>query len=115
MADDGVWTSFAAFMTTTAAINLTGILSSSITVQAQLWTAAPGSNIFFPVPSAIVTFSPIVGTIVIAPGVVRNGRVSFAPVPYVAETRYMTVFSATATGLVLVNVVSGYMEAGAGL
>ncbi|OZQ63979.1 hypothetical protein CA600_17815 [Paenibacillus sp. VTT E-133280] len=103
----GVITSLAAYFSNTIALSLIG---TTVTVTAQLYQSATPNNTFTPIPGAIVPLPPITGAITLGTFVsgVTNG-IDFAVTP---QTRLLMVFSATATGLTLVNTVTGYASAG---
>ncbi|MFD1631025.1 exosporium glycoprotein BclB-related protein [Pseudopedobacter beijingensis] len=104
----GSITSMSAFFSTTAALSLIG---TTITVQAQLYTAPHASNTFTAVPGALVTLAPGLSG-VIAIGTTSSGQTTGLNIPVVAGDRYLLVFSATASGLTLINTVAGYASAG---
>jgi BclB C-terminal domain-containing protein len=103
----GVITSLAAYFSNTIALSLVG---TTVTVTAELYQSATPNNTFTPVPGAIVPLPPISGAINLGTFVsgVTNG-INFTVTP---QTRLLMVFSATATGLNLVNTVTGYASAG---
>ncbi|MCP1184104.1 exosporium glycoprotein BclB-related protein [Paenibacillus sp. 1781tsa1] len=105
---DGVITSIAAYFSTTAALALVG---STVTITAQLFSSPTPDNAFTAVPGAIVTLAPPL-TGIIALGTISNGITTGLAIPVTAETRLLLVFSATATGLTLVNTVVGYASGG---
>lgn len=104
----GTITSMAAQFSNTVALSLVG---TTVTVTAQLYTAAAGSNSFSPVPGATVTLAPAI-TGVATIGTVSNGITTGLSIPVTAGSRYLMVFSATATGITLVNTIVGYGSAG---
>ncbi|WKL01636.1 exosporium glycoprotein BclB-related protein [Paenibacillus amylolyticus] len=101
---DGVITSIAAYFSTTAALALVG---STVTITAQLFSSPTPDNAFTAVPGAVVTLAPPL-TGIIALGSISNGITTGLTIPVTAQTRLLLVFSATATGLSLVNTVVGY-------
>ncbi|MEK4661090.1 exosporium glycoprotein BclB-related protein [Priestia sp. FSL H7-0729] len=105
---DGVITSIAAYFSTTAALALVG---STVTITAQLFSSPTPDNAFTAVPGAIVTLAPSL-TGIIALGSISNGITNGLTIPVTAETRLLLVFSATASGLTLVNTVVGYASGG---
>ena len=105
---DGTITSVACFFSTTQALSLVG---STVTVTGQVYTSSTPDNIFYPVPGAIVTLAPAL-TGVIAIGTISNGIVTGLSIPVTAQTRVMVVFTATASGLSLVNSIQGYASGG---
>ncbi|WP_338594473.1 exosporium glycoprotein BclB-related protein [Paenibacillus sp. Y5S-9] len=105
---DGVITSIAAYFSTTAALALVG---STVTITAQLFSSPTPDNAFTAVPGAVVTLAPPL-TGIIALGSISNGITTGLTIPVTAQTRLLLVFSATATGLSLVNTVVGYASGG---
>ncbi|MCR6474318.1 exosporium glycoprotein BclB-related protein, partial [Bacillus safensis] len=102
----GTITSFAGYFSTTAALSLVG---TSITVTASLFASPTPNNSFTQVAS--VTLAPAL-TGVLTLGAISNGIATGLNVPVTPETRLLVVFSASATGLSLVNTVAGYASAG---
>jgi len=105
---DGVITSIAAYFSTTAALSLIG---STLTITAQLFSSPTPDNAFTAVPGGVVTLAPSL-TGIIALGSISNGITTGLAIPVTAQTRLLLVFSATATGLTLVNTVVGYASGG---
>jgi BclB C-terminal domain-containing protein len=105
---DGTITSMYAFFSTTAAMSLIG---TSLNVQAQLFKAEKGSNSFSPISTAAVSLTPSL-TGIIAIGTTSNGSSTELNAAVSAGDRLMLVFSSTATGLTLINNVTGYASAG---
>ncbi|VTR31097.1 BclB C-terminal domain [Actinobacillus pleuropneumoniae] len=104
----GTITGISATFSTTLALTLVG---TTVTVTAQLYSAPATSNIFAPIPGALVTLAPPL-TGVVALGTVSNGFVDGLAIPVAANTRLLMVFSATAAGTTLVTAVAGYGSAG---
>lgn len=104
----GIIDAISATFSTTAALSLAG---TTVTITAQLYSAPATSNIFTPIPGALVTLAPPL-TGVLALGTVSNGFVDGLAIPVAANTRLLMVFSATAAGLTLVTAVAGYGSAG---
>ncbi|WP_025680505.1 exosporium glycoprotein BclB-related protein, partial [Paenibacillus massiliensis] len=103
----GTITSISAFFSNTIALN---VLGTSFTITAQLYqSAAPGSNIFNPVAGALVDMA-LPGTIAL--GGTTSGITTGLNIPVTAQGRLLLVFSATATGLNLINTITGYASAG---
>jgi hypothetical protein len=73
------------------------------------YKAAAGSNTFAPVASTAQNF--VIPAGVTAAGTVYNALIT-PSVAMVAEERVLWVWSATATGLSLVQAVSGYVSGG---
>ena len=104
----GTITSLAAYFSVTAGLN---ILGTTITITAQLYQSTTPNNSFTAVPGAVVTLSPaLTGTVSI--GAVSNGITTGLNIPVNPQTRLLLVFSATASGLSLVNTIAGYASAG---
>ena len=102
----GTITSIAANFSTSVGLSLIG---STLTITAQLFKAAAGSNSFSPVSGASVNFTL---TGILAIGTVYNGLTSSLNIPVSAGERLLLVYSATATGLTLVNTGTGYASGG---
>ncbi len=105
---DGTITSIAAFFSTTVALSLVG---STIEITAQLYSSPTPNNSFTAVPGAVVTLAPPL-TNILAIGEISNGISSGLAIPVTAGTRLLLLFSATATGISLINTVAGYASAG---
>ncbi|MGX5852071.1 exosporium glycoprotein BclB-related protein [Dyadobacter jiangsuensis] len=108
---DGTISSIAGFFSNTVALALVG---TTVTVQAQLYSAPAGSNSFAPVPGASVTLAPSL-TGIVSIGSTSSGQTTGLSIPVTAGTRLLLVYSATATGLSLINTVTGYVSAGVGI
>lgn len=104
MPRNGTITSIYAMYSTTQALSLIG---TSITINAQLYKAAAGSNSFSPVPGAVATMAPTL-TGIAALGTTVNGSTTGLNITATAGERYLMVIGATATGLTLVNTITGY-------
>ncbi|GAF09786.1 flagellar hook-length control protein FliK [Paenibacillus pini JCM 16418] len=104
----GTINSVAAYFSTTAALSLVG---TTVTVTAQLYSSTTPNNIFTAIPGTAVTLAPPL-TGVISLGSVSNGIITGLNIPITAQTRILLVFTATATGLTLVNTVAGYGSGG---
>jgi len=105
---DGTITSLSAYFSSTLALPLVG---TTITVTAQLYQSTTPNNIFTPIPGAAVTLSPsLSGPITI--GSISSGITTGLSIPVSAKTRLLLVYSITASGLNLVNTVTGYASAG---
>ncbi|EMI14855.1 collagen triple helix repeat protein [Bacillus stratosphericus LAMA 585] len=102
----GTITSFAGYFSTTAALSLVG---TNITLTASLFASPTPDNSFTQVAS--VTLAPAL-TGVLTIGAITNGIATGLSVPVTPQTRLLVVFSATATGVSLVNTVAGYASAG---
>lgn len=108
MPRSGTLKSMSAYFSTTAALSAIG---TNITVTAQLYQSTTPDNQFTAVPGALVTLAPSLSGI-ISIGGVSNGITTGLSIPVTAQTRYLMVFSANATGLTLINTVAGYASAG---
>ncbi len=108
MPRDGIITDITAQFSTTVALSLTG---TNVTIEAQVYTAPVGSNIFSPVPGALVTLAPSL-TGVLGTGTVVDGITTGLNIPVTAQERVLVVFSITSSGVSLINTVTGYASAG---
>lgn len=104
----GTITSLSAFFSTTVGLSLVG---STVTVTAQVYKSSGPNNSFAPVPGAIVSLAPGL-TGLVSLGTTANGITTGLSIPVSAQDRLLLVFSSTASGLSLVNVVTGYASAG---
>ncbi len=104
----GTITSFSAFFSTTVALSLIG---STVVISAQLYQSTTPNNVFSPIAGTLINMTPsLTGAISI--GTLLNGSLTGLNIPVTAQTRLMLVFSATASGLSLLNTVVGYASAG---
>ncbi|MGG0531579.1 exosporium glycoprotein BclB-related protein, partial [Priestia aryabhattai] len=103
---DGTLTAIAAYFSTTLGLSLLG---TTVTITAQLYRSTTPNNIFSPVPGASVNLT-LSGTIAI--GTTINGITQNLNIPVTSQNRLLMVYSATATGLSLVNTITGYASAG---
>jgi BclB C-terminal domain-containing protein len=104
----GIITSFSAFFSTTAAFSLLG---STVTINAQIYQFATPNNVFTPIAGTQISLAPAFsGSITI--GTLSNGALTGLNIPVTAQTRLMLVFYATASGLSLINTITGYASAG---
>ncbi|MDV5740714.1 collagen-like exosporium glycoprotein BclA3, partial [Clostridioides difficile] len=108
MPRDGTITSISAYFSTTAALSLVG---STITITATLYQSTAPNNSFTAVPGATVTLAPPL-TGILSVGSISSGIVTGLNIAATAQTRFLLVFTATASGLSLVNTVAGYASAG---
>jgi BclB C-terminal domain-containing protein len=104
----GTITSIAAFFSTTLALSL---VSSTVTITAQLYSATAGSNIFSPVAGTAVTLAPAL-TGILPIGTTSTGSLSGLSIPVTTGARLLRVFAATAAGISRINVAEGYASAG---
>ncbi|MEW4240137.1 exosporium glycoprotein BclB-related protein [Priestia megaterium] len=103
---DGTLTAIAAYFSTTLALNL---LSTTITLTAQLYRSTTPNNTFSPVPGASVNLT-LPG--VLSVGTIRNGITQNLNIPVTSQNRLLMVYSSTAAGLSLITSVEGYASAG---
>ncbi|WP_316839482.1 exosporium glycoprotein BclB-related protein [Pedobacter gandavensis] len=103
----GTLTSISAYFSNTMALSLLG---TALTVQAQLYSSTTPNNSFSVVPGAVVTLSALTGILSVGNSV--SGSTTGLGIPVTANTRYLLVFSTSATGLTLINSVAGYVSAG---
>ncbi|WP_068984983.1 MULTISPECIES: exosporium glycoprotein BclB-related protein [Lysinibacillus] len=95
----GTVTSIAASFKVTLAIAAPGLPGSTV-VNARIYRAPAGSNVFSPT-NVTVNLNPAL-TGIISAGIVLNGTSdNFAPLPVVAGDNLLMVFSITATGTAL--------------
>ncbi len=106
---EGTITSIAAYFSTTAALGLVG---STVSITAQLFSSETPDNTFTPIPGASVTLDPPLSGLVTL-GETSNGINSGLNIPVTPETRLLMVFSAEVTeGIDIATVVAGYASAG---
>jgi BclB C-terminal domain-containing protein len=105
----GTIKSLSAFFSTAAGLTLT---ATNVAIKAQLYKSnSTTSNLFSPVSGAVVTLTPaLTGSLTV--GTTCTGMVSGLSIPVTAQSRFILVFSTTATGLSLITSVSGYASAG---
>jgi BclB C-terminal domain-containing protein len=105
----GTIKSISAFLSSTAALSLIG---TTVVVKAQLYqSTTTTSNQFIPVPGAVVTLGPsFTGSLSL--GTTCSGITNGLSIPVTAQSRYLLVFSSSATGLSLLTTVVGYASAG---
>ncbi len=105
---DGMITSFSAFFSTTVLLSLIG---STVTVRAQIYQSATPNNVFSPIAGTLINLAPSFSGVV-SVGTLLNGALTGLNIPVTAQTRLMLVFSASASGVSLLNTVVGYASAG---
>jgi BclB C-terminal domain-containing protein len=101
MPRDATITGVSGYASTTAGLSLVG---STVTLTAQIYTSSVPNNTFTAVPGAICTLAPAL-TGVLSIGTISDCSTTGLAIPVTAGTRVMTVISATAAGLSLVNSV----------
>jgi BclB C-terminal domain-containing protein len=104
----GTITDIAAFFSNVVSLSLIG---STITITAQLYSSTTPDNTFSPIPGTVVTLAPAL-TGLISIGDVSRGILTGLAIPVTPETRLLMVFSITAAGVSLINLVTGYASAG---
>lgn len=105
---DGTLTSLSTFFTVTTSMSLVG---TTITTTCQIFESPTPDNNFNPVPGAVVTMAPAL-TGVVSIGTVINGITTGLNIPVTAQTRLMLVCGSTASGLSLINSISGQFSGG---
>lgn len=108
MPRDGTITAISAYFNTTISLALVG---STVTITAQLYSSTTPDNTFTIVPGAAVTLAPAI-TGIVAVGTIANGTTTGLSIPVTNQTRLLMVFSATASGISLLNTVAGNASAG---
>ncbi|MGQ3739001.1 exosporium glycoprotein BclB-related protein, partial [Bacillus sp. Fil] len=111
MPRSGTITSLAAYFSITVALSLVG---TTVTLTAQLYQSTTPDNTFSPIPGAIVTLAPPL-TGALSLGTISSGIITGLNIPVTPATRLLLVFSATASGISLVNTITGYASAGLGI
>jgi len=86
-------------------------VGSTVTITAQLFQSTTPNDTFTPVVGAVVTLAPAL-TGIVAIGTTSNGTTTGLSIPVTNQTRLLLVFSITATGLSLLNTVTGFASAG---
>ncbi|WP_308018569.1 hypothetical protein [Bacillus sp. SRB3LM] len=82
-----------------------------MTITAQLYSSTTPGNIFTPIPGALVNVA-LALTGAVALGAISNGITTGVSIPVTEETRLLLVFSTTAAGLSLINIITGYAIGG---
>jgi BclB C-terminal domain-containing protein len=108
MPRSGTIKSMSAYFSTTAALSLIG---STVTITAQLYSSTTPDNSFTAVPGASVTLAPSL-TGIISLGAISNGITTGLNIPVTAQTRFLLVFSSSASGISLLTTTAGYASAG---
>lgn len=105
----GTITSLSAQFSSTAAVALVG---STITLTAQVYSAAAGSNTFSVVPGAVVYMAPPL-TGILSLGTTSYGTTTGLSIPVTAGTRLLLVYSADVTaGIDMSTTIAGYTSGG---
>ena len=87
------------------------LVGSTVTIRAQIYQSVTPNNVFSPIAGTLINLTPSLSGI-ISIGTLLNGSLTGLNIPVTAQTRLMLVFSATASGLSLLNTVVGYASAG---
>lgn len=104
----GVISSIAAYFSTTAALAL---VAKTVTITAQLYESTTPDNTFSPIAASLVTLAPPL-TGVLGVGTISSGILTGLSIPVTPQTRLLMVYSITAAGATLINLVEGYASAG---
>ena len=100
-------TAISATFTTLAALSLVG---TTATINAQIYRAPADSNIFTATGATVNLTPSLTGALAI--GTISSGSANVLPVQVAQGDRLLMVFSVTATGLTLVQTVTGTANAG---
>ena len=100
-------TAISASFTTILGLALAG---TTVTINAQVYRAPAGSNVFTATNATVDLTPPLTGVVSI--GDVASATANLAPVPVAAGDRLLMVFTISATGLDLVQIVTGTASAG---
>lgn len=108
----GFLSSLAAYFTTSLAATLTG---STATITAQVYSSTAPSNVFSPIPGAVVILAPaLTGTVGV--GAITSGVSPLPSIPAAAGTRLMMVFTASVTaGTDVATTITGFASGGLGI
>ena len=87
------------------------LVGTTVTITGQVYASSNPDDEFSPVPGAVVTLSPPL-TGVLATGTIISGIATGLNIPVTAQTRLMMVYSATASGVSLINTIEGYFSGG---
>lgn len=103
----GTLTSITAFFSTTLALSLVG---STVTVTAQLYISTTPNNTFTAFGPAVALTPALSG--ILAIGTISTGSATGLSLSIPANSRLLLVYTASASGLSLLNTVAGYASAG---
>lgn len=106
---DGTITSLSAFHSLTIAPP--ALVGTTVTIQAQLYQSTTPDNTFTPIAGAVVILTPALNGVV-SVGDVSSGTTTGLAIPVTAGTRLVWVVSATATGISLLNSITGNVSLG---
>lgn len=98
----------AAFFNTSGSLSLTG---ATVTINAKVYVSITPNTMFSPLSGTSISLSPALNEAV-STGTISTGNLSGLSIAVTAQTRIMFVFSISATGLTLVNTVTGYTSGG---
>jgi BclB C-terminal domain-containing protein len=105
----GTITSMSSTFSLSVSLSLVG---STVTVQAQLYSAPEGSNNFTPILGAVVSHAPGLSGL-LSIGEIFSGNATGLSIPVTTGTRLLLVYSAvTSAGIPLPAIVTGYASAG---
>ncbi len=104
----GTITDITAYFSTVLGLSLVG---TTVTVHAQLYQSTTPDNTFSPIAGTDVSLSPTLGGI-ISIGDIASGTLSGLSIPVTAGTRLLMVFDITASGVSLLNTLTGYASGG---
>ena len=107
----GTISSITGYFSNTSALSLIG---TTVTIKGQLFSSSTPDNTFSPVAGATVTLAPSL-TGIVSIGNVSSGSTTGLSIPVTAGTRLLMVYSATASGVSLINSVEGYASGGIGI
>lgn len=86
------------------------LLGSTLALTVRVWTASPSSASFSPLPGAVTNFGILTG--IITSGTVLSAGTSGLSIPIPANQRILVTLELNASGLTLLNVVTGYLSGG---
>jgi len=108
MPRDGVVTAISGtFSVGGVALPLVGVV---VTPQLSLHCAPAASNLFSPLAGATAFMTPLTGLVPV--GTISVGIATGLAIPVVAQQRCLAVFSVSAAGVSLINIVTGYVSGG---
>ncbi len=107
VARDGTITSIAGFSSLTVAQNLVG---TTVTQTISVYQSTTPDNVYTQIPGTEVILSPPL-TGVVPIGTIANGMLTGLSIPVTAGTNLIVVYSATAAGVTLINVITADVSA----
>ncbi|MEA4970899.1 MAG: exosporium glycoprotein BclB-related protein [Candidatus Pelethousia sp.] len=108
MPRDGTITDITAYFSVVLGLTLLG---TDLTVHAQLYQSTTPDNTFTPIAGTDIALTPTLSGIINV-GDIASGTLSGLNIPVAAETRLLMVFSVTAAGVSLINILTGYASGG---